>query len=67
MPIYNVKCEECDSVSEILVRHSQVDENNNVYDASCPVCGNQHLVKLPSYEGSSFHLKGQNWFKTGGY
>ena len=67
MPVYLIKCEDCNSINEMLVNFSQVDENNNVKNEVCPTCGKQHLTKLPTLEGGSFQLRGQGWFKTGGY
>ena len=65
MPIYIIKCEDCKCLSEMLVKFSQVDENNNVTENICPHCGKEKLTKLPSLEGGSFQLKGK-WFKTTG-
>jgi len=65
MPIYMIKCEECNQVNEMIVNYSQVDENNNVSEEVCLVCGSPHLVKLPTLEGGSFQLKGKGWFKDG--
>jgi len=65
MPIYLVKCSECNQVNEMILKYSQIDENNNVSEEVCVVCGKPHLVKLPTLEGGSFQLKGK-WYKTTG-
>jgi predicted nucleic acid-binding Zn ribbon protein len=66
MPIYMIKCLDCNSLNEMIIKYSQIDDNNNVSEEFCPACGKPHLVKLPTLEGGSFQLKGK-WFKTGGY
>jgi hypothetical protein len=49
----------------MILKYSQIDENNNVSEEVCVVCGKPHLVKLPTLEGGSFQLKGK-WYKTTG-
>jgi predicted nucleic acid-binding Zn ribbon protein len=67
MAIYNVKCEDCKTINEMIIKVDQVDENNNIKEVPCPTCGAMKLVKLPSFEGGSFQCTGPGWFKTGGY
>lgn len=65
MPVYLVKCEDCKTITEMLVSYKQVDENNKVSETVCPSCGKEHLTKLPTLEGGVFHLKGPGWYKDG--
>lgn len=65
MPIYNVKCNDCNVIIELILKFSQIEENDTVKDVVCPVCGKEHLTKLPSLDGGSFHLKGKGWYKDG--
>jgi len=42
MPIYDYKCIDCGTVSEILVRYSDEGEIH------CPQCNSGNMVKLPT-------------------
>ena len=42
MPIYDFRCQNCNAVTEILVR------NTNGESARCPECGSMNLEKLVS-------------------
>ncbi len=64
MPLIDSVCEDCDTVQELLVKHEQVDENNNVSECVCKTCGGSKLKKILSVAGGSFQLKGK-WFKQG--
>ena len=56
MPIYEYRCDECDSVFEVIQKFS--DEPLK----TCEKCGATNLIKLVS--SSAFHLKGSGWYAT---
>lgn len=58
MPIYKYKCKKCDKVTEKI----------QSFEAPPPKCKNCNidLEKLIANKGG-FILKGNGWFKTGGY
>ena len=56
MPIYEYRCNECDSVFEVIQKFS--DEPLK----TCEKCGATNLIKLVS--SSAFHLKGSGWYAT---
>jgi len=56
MPIYEYRCDECDSVFEVIQKFS--DEPLK----TCEKCGATNLKKLVS--SSAFHLKGSGWYAT---
>ncbi|MFA5506869.1 MAG: zinc ribbon domain-containing protein [Vulcanimicrobiota bacterium] len=55
MPIYEYRCESCDSVSEKLVRNGQEP-------TACPECGEEALKRLISRAGIIF--KGSGFYVT---
>lgn len=67
MPMIDAKCEDCNQIQELLIKFSQVDENDNVQEVVCNSCGSTHLKKILSVSNGSFQLKGNGWFKSGGY
>jgi putative FmdB family regulatory protein len=62
MPTYTYKCKECDHQFDTVQRMS--DDNLT----ECPECKKEELSKIitPGLSGG-FQLKGQGWFKSGGY
>ena len=57
MPIYEIRCVECDEVSEEML--SFKDKTKTI---KCPICNNksERIMSL-----GSFHLKGSGWYKDG--
>jgi predicted nucleic acid-binding Zn ribbon protein len=62
MPLYNVKCMNCDAIQELLVSLKDITDDGRVLQVSCPICDHIHLKKLNSFEGSSavIHVTGYN-------
>ena len=56
MPLYEYRCEECGTVSEINHRMSDPAPTD------CPACGAPKLSKQISAAG--FRLKGEGWYET---
>lgn len=53
MPIFDLKCQECDHVFEFLVRNDE--------EVQCPECHSSNTERLMS--APSFILKGGGWYK----
>jgi putative FmdB family regulatory protein len=62
MPTYSYKCKRCDHGFEVMQR---ITDDVLV---KCPECDEDELKKVivPSITGG-FSLKGNGWFKSGGY
>jgi len=58
MPIYDLKCKNCETVFEALVKVSDF-ENKEIH---CPNCLDTDLEKLVS--SASFKLEGTGWYET---
>ena len=56
MPIYEYRCEACQSVFEVIQRFSDAPLE------ACEKCGSENPEKLVS--SSAFHLKGSGWYAT---
>lgn len=54
MPLYEYKCEKCETVSEFHMKMS------DPHPEQCPSCGASSLRKIISQ--SAFQLKGGGWF-----
>lgn len=59
MPIYEYVCFKCDCTFSMLEKMSTDDELTP--ETRCPSCGTQAWRKISL---SSFHLKGDGWYKT---
>jgi putative FmdB family regulatory protein len=57
MPLYEYKCEECETVSEFRMKMS------DPHPEACPECGAGSLRKLISQ--TAFQLKGGGWYNEG--
>ncbi|MFW7381032.1 MAG: FmdB family zinc ribbon protein [Oligoflexus sp.] len=57
MPLYEYKCEKCETVSEFHMKMS------DPHPESCPDCGAKSLRKLISQ--TAFQLKGDGWYSDG--
>ena len=55
MPIYEYRCDGCNSVYEEIVRLSDANP-------PCPTCGDVNVSRLMSQ--TSFQLKGNGWYAT---
>ena len=60
MPTYNYRCKKEECNHEFEVTHKMNDPS-----PPCPKCGTKDPQKLISK--SSFILKGEGWFNSGGY
>lgn len=59
MPLFDVKCEECEKVSEVLVKVGE-----DLSKLKCPCCDAEgKLVKQLS--APSVQLNGTGWYKDG--
>lgn len=56
MPIYEYKCENCNSEFEVEQKITAAP------GADCPNCGGQKVRRLIS--STAFHLKGSGWYVT---
>jgi putative FmdB family regulatory protein len=59
MPIYEYKCKSCKNIIEKLQKF------NDKPLIICNKCKEPELIKIVS--STSFKLKGQGWFDSGGY
>jgi putative FmdB family regulatory protein len=60
MPTYNYQCENCKHEVEVVQKMSDPPLT------SCPECKKEELKKVIKSTGG-FQLKGNGWFKSGGY
>jgi|TARA_R110000822_G_scaffold178964_2_gene318813 putative FmdB family regulatory protein len=60
MPTYSYECKKCEHGFEIIQRMS-----DDVL-VTCPECNKDELKKI-IVAGGGFRLKGNGWFKSGGY
>jgi len=58
MPIYDVKCTECEYNCEVA------DTYENTRKFKCPKCGSETEIKIGN---TSFQLLGGGWYNSGGY
>lgn len=64
MALFDVVCENCGHQSEMILKQSDIDSENNLVDIKCEKCNNVSLKKINSYK-TSFQLKGDGWYKDG--
>lgn len=63
MPKYDAKCEKCETVFEYTAPISTAGDP----PPPCEKCGHPKTTKVFSINGGGFVLKGEGWFKKGGY
>lgn len=63
MAKYDAKCEKCEKVFEYSAPISEAGDP----PPPCPSCGHSKTVKQFVINSGGFILKGDGWFKKGGY
>lgn len=63
MPKYDAKCEKCEVVFEYTAPISTAGDP----PPPCEKCGSPETKKVFVINGGGFVLKGEGWFKKGGY
>ena len=65
MPLYDLRCLSCQKETEYFAKLSELDTAGNISNFICPHCsasvGYQKMISL----NTSFHLKGDGWYKDG--
>ena len=63
MPKYDAKCEKCETIFEYTAPISTAGDP----PPPCEKCGHPKTTKVFVINGGGFVLKGEGWFKKGGY
>lgn len=63
MPKYDAKCEKCEAVFEYDAPILEAGDP----PPPCPACGHDKTTKQFTLNTGGFILKGDGWFKKGGY
>ena len=59
MPIYEYKCNKCNTTQDKIVTYSDRKETSQ-----CPLCFNGDLIYVDKIHNGSFYLKGTGWYQT---
>lgn len=66
MALRDIRCNQCEKVSEWLIRSKDLDETGHLKNYECPYCGNTQAGYSFEFSfGTNFHLKGGGWYKDG--
>ncbi len=60
MPIFEYKCAQCNTKKDLIVSYDERKEPQE-----CSECNDKTLIFVDEPQQSTFHLKGNGWFKDG--